>query len=155
MDVCRPLGAGLFFYECLRILLLVVFLAIVPPYGGFPLESGIPEGSFAGGAFFPYIVYLSSNALFPLMALFVWLRTEEYRNYLPLYMAGKFIVVLLFYIWAIFSHREFPGMEFVAKSMILWFGSILLSLADILSILGAWTINSRFRRAHVPEGGGV
>ena len=155
MDVSRPLGAGLFFYECLRILLLVVFLFIMPLGGGFPPENSFAGDSFASGAFFPYIVYLSSNALFPLMILFVWIRPEEYRNFLSLYMAGKIIAVVLFYVWEIFSHREFPGMENVARSIILWWGSILLSLADILSLLAAWTINKRFRKIMAPEGGGI
>ena len=154
MDIYRPLGAGLFFYECLRILLLVVFLVIAPPGSGFSVDSGFQDSN-AGGAFFPYIVYLSSSALFPIMTLFIWLKREEYRNYLPLYMAGKIIAVVLFYFWAFFTNREFPGMENIAKSIILWFGSIFLSLADILSLLGAWKINSKFRKALVPEGGGV
>ena len=138
MDVFRFLAAALFIYECLRLLLLVVFLFIVPP-----LEGGTI------GAFFPYIVYISSNALFPLMALFVWLRPKEYRNYIPLYMAGKIIGVVSFYAWAIFSSREFPGMENIAKSITLLGGSLLINLADILSVLGARTLKNKYRRAEV------
>ena len=143
MDAYRPLAAALFFYECFRLLLLVVFLFIAP------LESVFPAGSFTAGAFFPYLAYLSSNALFPLMALFVWLRPEEYRNYLALYMAGKIIGVISFYAWEIFSSRELPGMENVVRSIVLLGGSIFIGLADTLSVWGAWALQNKFRQALV------
>jgi len=140
MNVWKPLRAAIFIYECLRILLLVVLLFIAP------LENGMPAGSFGSEAFFPYIVYLSANALFPLMALFVWLRPEEYRNYLTLYMAGKIIAVVSFYVWGFFSSREIPGMENFARSITLLGGSILICLADILSIGGAWALKRKYRQ---------
>ena len=145
MNVFGPLRAALFFYECFRILFLVVLLFIMPP------ESGYPEGSFA---FFPYFVYLSANALFPLMALFVWLRPQEYRNYLSLYMAGKIIASISFYAWGFLSSREFPGAEYFIRSMVLLGGSVFISLADILSVGGAWFLISKFRRTAVPASGG-
>ena len=136
----------LFLYECIRLLLLVIFLFIAPLQSGFPGE-GFPQGNYAGGAFFPYLVYLSANALFPLMVLFVWLRPQEYRNYLTLYMAGKIIGVVSFYAWEVFSSREYPGVENVVKSMVLLGGSVFISLADILSVGGAWMLRNKFRRA--------
>ena len=147
MDVSRKqrlpglLAAMLFIYECFRLLLLVAFLFIVPP-----LESG------AIGAFFPYIVYISSNALFPLMALFVWLKPEKYRNYISLYMAGKIIGVVSFFAWMIFGSRDFPGIEHIARSITLLGGSLLINLADVLSVWGAWTLKNKYRRA---ESGGI
>ena len=106
-------------------------------------------GSFAGGAFFPYLVYLSANALFPLMALFVLLRPREYQNYLTLYMAGKIIGVVSFYTWQFFSSREFPGAENIAKSITLLGGSVFVSLADTLSVGGAWMLKNKYRQAPV------
>ena len=114
--------------------MLVVFLYIAPP------EDSVT------GAFFPYLVYLSANALFPLMALFIWLRPEEYCNYLALYMAGKIIVVVSFFAWEFFSSRDFPGLENAAKSIILLVGSVLLCLADILSGWGAWILKNKYRQ---------
>ena len=134
MDIYRPLGAALFFYECVRLLLLVVFLFIVPQEGS---ESLILP------------VYLSSNALFPLITLFVWLRSEEYRNYLTLYIAGKIIALVSFYAWMLFSSREFSGVENAARTMLLLGGAIFISLADILSVWGAWMIKNKFRQALV------
>ena len=143
MDVTKPLAAVLFIYECFRLFLLVTFLFIASSMGSITSESG---------AFFPFIVYISSSALFPLMALFVWLRPQEYRNYVTLYMAGKIITVVSFYAWAIFSPRELPGAEYLARSITLFGGSILINLADILSIWGAWALKNKYRKA---ESGGI
>jgi len=144
MGASRPLQAALFIYESLRLLLLVAFLFIVQSAGG----------NFAGegGAFFPYIVYISSNALFFLMALFMWLRPEEYRNYVTLYMAGKIIAVASFYVWAISTSREITGMHNLAGSIVLFGGSALVNLADVLSVWGAWTLQRKYRRM---ENGGL
>ena len=149
MEVLKFLRAGLFIYECLRILLLVVLLSIAPLENGISSENGFFSGSYTSGAFFPYLVYLSANALFPLMALFVWLRPEEYRNYLTLYMAGKIIGAVSFYAWGVFSSREFPGMENIVKSIVLMGGSIFICLADILSVGGAWALKRKYRRTEV------
>ena len=149
MDVLRPLRAGLFIYELFRLLLLVVFLVVAPLEDSFPMGNSVST--------FPYVIYLSANALFPLMALFVWLRPEEYHNYLPLYMAGKIIGGVSFYVWEIFSSRQFLGTENVVTGLILVGGIAFLSLADILSVWGAWTLRNRFRKAltAVPERGGI
>ena len=151
MDVLRPLRAGLFFFEIFRLLALVVFLFVSP------MESGFSAASTASGAFPLYVVYLSSNALFPLLALFVWLKPEEYRNYLPLYLAGKIIGMVSFYTWEIFSSRQFLGAENVVKSLILVGGAAFLGLLDMLSVWGAWTLKNRFRKAleAAPERGGI
>ena len=148
MDIYRPLGAGLFFYETLRILLLVVFLFVASLEGGSASET-------VNGTFFPYVVYLSSNALFPLMTLFVWLKREEYRNYLPLYIAGKIVALVSFYAWEFFTFREFAGMGFTLKDLFIFWGSVFISLLDILSVWGAWTIKNKSRGAVLPESGGL
>ena len=127
MSAHRVLRAALFCYEVIRFLLLVVFLYIAPQ-----------ENIY--GTFFPYMVYLSVNALFPLMALFVWLRPEEYRNYLTLYMAGKIIGTVSFFVWEIFSSLGAAEIENQAPGIVLLGGSIFLHLADTLSVWGAWTL---------------
>ena len=147
MDINRPLGAGLFFYELLRVLLLVIFLFVAP------LDGGSSGGG--GGAFSPYVVYLSANSLFPLMALFVWLRRELYLNYLPLYMAGKIVALVSFYAWEIFTFRQFSGAELAVRDLFIFWGSVFISLADILSIWGAWTIKNKGRGTALPESGGI
>ena len=155
LDACRPLGAALFFYECIRLFLLVFFLLVVSMEA--PL-SGI------------YSVYSSSNALFPLMALFIWLRPQEYKNFTTLYIAGKVIILISFYAWEFFSlhrgiqpelvlgpgigYREFLGAGNLARGIILFGGGAFLSLADILSVWGAWIFNKKYNRALAPECGG-
>ena len=130
MNAYQPLAAALFFYECLRLLMLVTFQIIEPP-GGF--ISGILP------------VYLSSNAMFPLMALFLWLKPEEYRGFIALYMAGKWIAVISFFSWQIFSSRELLWVENAARSMILLGGYTLINFADIFTVWGAWKMKNKYR----------
>ena len=137
MDGYKPLGAGIFVYECLRLLVLVVFLLIASL-----------EASFNGA----YSVYMSSNALFPLMALFIWLKPQEYGNYLSLYVAGKIIALISFYVWEIMSFRGFVRGEDPVKNIIFLGGGALVSLSDIIAIWGAWAFNKKNRRALAPEG---
>jgi len=139
MDVHRPLAAGLFFYECLRLLVLVFFLLFES------MQSAI-SGS--------YTVYMSSNALFPLMALFIWLRPDEYRNYITLYMAGKIVSLVSFYSWEIFTLLDF-NRDRLVNNFVLFSGGALIGLADMLSVWGAWTINKRYRKAPTHENGGA
>jgi len=145
MDVYKPLGAGLFLYECLRLLALVFFLLLAA------LENA------SGGS---YAVYMSSNALFPLMALFIWLKPEEYRNYITLYMAGKTVALVSFYSWEIFTLRDINRGENLANNVFLFSGGALIGLADMFSVWGAWAINKKYRprtegRTPVPESGGA
>ena len=144
-DACRPLRAGLFVYECLRVFILVLFLLVAS------IEAS------AGGIYLgTYSVYMSSNALFALMALFLWLKPEEYINYSLLYIAGKVIALISFYIWEIISFREFARNGDLAKNIVLLGGGALLSLADMLSVWGAWVIKKKYRREMNPfESGGV
>jgi len=145
MDVYKPLRAGLFFYECLRLLALVFFLLLA---------------AFENALGAPYAVYMSSNALFPLMALFIWLRPGEYKNYITLYIAGKIVSLVSFYSWEIFTLRDINRFENLANNIVLFSGGALIGLADMLSVWGAWTIGKKYRlrtedRAMAPESGGA
>ena len=142
MDVYRPLRAGLFIYEILRFLLLVVFLS---------LDGGFLSDNLRSGGFFPYDVYLSSNALFPLMALFLLLNPREYRSYLTLYMAGKIIGVVSFYVWEVFSTRNLPGGMNLLSNIIFLGGSVFISLMDILSLWGAWMLKNKWKKLSEPK----
>ena len=135
MDAYMPQRAVLFFYECIRLLALLIMVFLASP------ESA------GGGAFFPYAAYFSPNVLFLLAALFVWLRPEVYRNFLSLYIAGKTLSVVLFFLWILMSSRQFSLDENIARSYILLMGSVLLSLADVLSILGARFLSNKYRES--------
>lgn len=141
MKTSGPRAAGLFFYECVRLLLLVILLGIAPWEG-------------AAGGILP--CYLGANALFPLAALFVWLKPEEYGNYLTLHIAGKVVVLVSFLVWEIFSSQGFMGQENLARSIVLLAICVFLNLADIFSVWLAWAIKSARREARgrqpVPAG---
>jgi hypothetical protein len=139
MNACKPMRAGLFIYECFRLLELVFFMILES------LESTV-SGS--------YVVYMSSNALFPLMALFIWLRPDEYRNYITLYMAGKIVFLVSFYSWEVLTLLGFNRDELV-NNFVLFSGGALIGLADMLSVWGAWAINKKYREAPTQESGGA
>ena len=130
MDAYRPLMAVLFFYEVFRVLFLVIVLFISPL-----------EGSING--IMP--VYISANALFPLMALFVWLSPKEHGNYLTLYIAGKVIVLFLFFTWQFFTTWDVVWAGNAARSIIILGIYIFINLADCLTVWGAWKIKNKYR----------
>jgi hypothetical protein len=134
MDVCKPLRVILFSYELFRLLVLAVLFAFFPP----------SENVVTGGVF-PYLVYVTPNALFPLMTFFMCLRPSEYRNYLPLYMAGKAVAAAAFYVWGVFILQAPLILEYlrtanVAETLALFGGSFVLNVCDILSIFGIWIL---------------
>ena len=130
MDAFRPLAAVLFFYEAFRILFLVALLFI-------PSQEDPSNGIS--------LVYTSSNALFPLMTLFLWFKPEEHSNYLSLYIAGKLIILISFFAWLFFSPRDFIWIGNAARSLIFLGAYILINLADILSVCGAWVVKNKYR----------
>ena len=131
----------LFIYECFRLFLLLILVF-----------ATISE-TFIDNAFFPYAVFISPNTMFLLMALFLWLRPEVYSKYLSLYMAGKAISVILFLVWEFGSTRNFALSENIIISLYLFIGVVLINLADILSIWGAWVIKARIRLYNEADGG--
>jgi hypothetical protein len=144
MDVYRPLRAVLFFYEALRLLALAVLWAAFSPM----------EGAAKGGVF-PYLVYVTPNALFPLMTLFMWLRPGEYRNYLPLYMAGKVIAAAAFYGWGFFVLRALGAEQLMAadwEALVLFRGSLALNLFDIFSVFGGWILSRKINNVEGSTG---
>jgi hypothetical protein len=142
MEPYKPLRAIIFSYDLLRLLFLAVAFGFL-----LPLQTDEDRA-------FPYLVYMSSNALFPMISFFIFLSIAEYRNYLPLYAAGKIIAVVLFYIWAFFSlplAQGFIGRENYVEWMILLGGVFFISLLDGLSIFGVWVLNKKIPRNEIPE----
>ena len=143
MDFYKPVRIIIFSYDLIRLLFLAGVFAFSP---GVQPSAGL----------FPYLVYLSSNALFPLIGFLIFLRPVEHRNYLPLYMAGKTIAVVLFYIWAVFTipfQTGFMTRETYIEGMVLLGGTFFISLGDALSVFGTWIINKNFSRMENPEPG--
>ncbi|MDR1566917.1 MAG: hypothetical protein LBS48_06530 [Treponema sp.] len=145
MDNNRPLRGALFFYESFRLLLLAALFAFFSPLEG--AEKG---------AVFPYLAYAGPNALFPLMTLFLWLRLEEYRSYLPLYLAGKLIALTAFYTWGLFSFVPALGAGYfgtgdITAVVVLLGGSFFLSFGDVFSIFGSWFLLNKMKKMKAAE----
>lgn len=126
----RPLRAVLFIYELVRFAALVGLLAVL----------GIPgEGTF------PWLVCLSPNALFPLMALFIWLKPADYRSFIPLYVAGKFLSVAAFVSWCVFSFRSLlQSLPLLRVEVISALGgAFIISSVDVLGCAGVLALLKR------------
>jgi hypothetical protein len=85
MGIVRILKPGLLVYECVRIFLTVYMLAVLLP----------------GLSSVPFLILTTPFVLFPLMALFIWLDVEKYKAYLPLYLAGKCVGIVILAVWII------------------------------------------------------
>jgi hypothetical protein len=145
MDVFKPLRAVFFVYEMFRLLILAVFFAVFSPL----------EGAVKGGIF-PFLVYVTPNTLFLLMTLFMWLRPGDYRNYLPLYTAGKVIAAAAFYGWWVFALSspapEYSGTADWLEALVLFGGSFVLNLFDVASVLGSWALSRKINRMEESAG---
>jgi len=121
MKTIQLIKPGLFLYECLRIMILAAILI---------LRSN--DNDILGR-----LAYTAPSALFPLMALFIWLDSERYKTYLPLFAAGKCIVVSTLLGWSIVSGQvtiigRFFGAAIFAEAVIL--SGDLLTLAAVLLV---------------------
>lgn len=97
MGIIRVLKPALFIYECFRIVILAFTLVYTLP--------GISAVSL--------LAFSSPQALFPLMALFLMLDVVRYKNYIPLFIAGKCIGMFTLLIWS-FIFRNLTVLEGLA-----------------------------------------
>jgi hypothetical protein len=145
MGEYRPLRGGIFVYDVLR-LIVMLETAIL-----FALPAGGPEE-----AAFPLLAYMAPNALFPMMALLFWLRPEEYRPYIFLYIAGKIVGIMANLGWLVFS-LENTGLDPMIRGDFrsrLFLGSgLVLIFLDGLSVLGGFLLNRGRTKAVRIEGG--
>jgi hypothetical protein len=87
MRITRFFKLILFIYE----FIIFIYIAAIIFFRGFDKDS-LPETAFAASA-----------AMFPLMALFIWLDITRYRVYMPLFTAGKCIGVFSILGWSIIA----------------------------------------------------
>lgn len=134
MFIYKPLRAALLVYEILRFSVLAFLFAFFSPL----------EGAVLAGVF-PYLVYLTPNALFPMIALFLFIGFPEYKNYLPLYTAGKLIAVITFYVWCIVSLRPLLDEHLLGldpenfhRGFVLLSGGFILGMTDLFSVFGSF-----------------
>ncbi|GHT96035.1 hypothetical protein FACS1894141_5680 [Spirochaetia bacterium] len=144
MNVYRPLRVTLFFYDLLRlIVLLQLWMSFAPLIG----DSGFSGDVTAGG--FPALVYIAPNGLFPLMALFLWRRLSEYKAYITLYIAGKIISIVVFLGWFI-SSLQTIALAINEETLLVLGGWLFLTFLDAFSVLGAFLLKNRLNRGHIP-----
>jgi len=122
MKVIRLLKPSLFIYEFIRIVILVNLLVLQ-----------VKDTSFLTKA-----LLASPGALFPLMALFIWLDTDRYKAYLPLFLAGKGIGIFTLLGWSIITQQvtilwEFGDTVIIAELLLL--SGDFFALAVVLFII--------------------
>jgi hypothetical protein len=118
MRIIKP---GLFVYECVRIILLAFTLLY--------LQQGLD--------FFPWLAFIAPGALFPLMALFLWLDVNHYRAYIPLFIAGKCISIFVLLCWSVITiYRTIIGgaIGYYIMTEAIFLSGDLIALAAILFI---------------------
>ncbi|GHT73639.1 hypothetical protein FACS1894124_2310 [Spirochaetia bacterium] len=134
MHVYRPLRVAILIYDLFR---LIIMIGVVVLFA-YPQEA---KEALA----FPLLVYIAPNALFPLMALFLLIKPEEYRPYGVLYAAGKVLSAAAGIGWVIFSAADvlsalgsfYDGSRVIR---VLEF-TVLLIVMDGFSVLGGRLLN--------------
>jgi hypothetical protein len=91
-----------------------------------------------GAGLFPWLVYTVPNALFPLMALFLWRRFSRYAVYVPLYISGKCIALASILGFWIFSRQNvYAGLHLKTPGVFVALGGLLfLLIGDLFSLAG-------------------
>jgi hypothetical protein len=142
----RPLRGVIFFYDLLRLIAMIELAVLF----ALPVDG-------SGETFFPLLVYMSPNALFPLMALLFWLRPGEHKPCLFLYIAGKIVGIAANLGWLVFSYRNIMY-DLITRGDFrfrLVVGSALaLGILDGLSVLGGFLLKGARTEARRIEGGG-
>jgi len=83
-------------------------------------------------SFFIKLVFATQGALFPIMALFLCVNINRYKEYLPLLIAGKIIGIVILFTWSIASMQNTSPTDFISEMALLCCD--LFALAAILKI---------------------
>jgi len=89
MGIIRLFKLILFIYECI----IFSFVSVLMVSGSIN-QGGLPQIAFA-----------SCMAMFPLMAMFIWLDSARYMVYMPLFTAGKCIGIFSILGWSIIAKQ--------------------------------------------------
>ena len=116
MRLVTLLKPGLFIYEVSKIIIFVILLI---------METN-------NSSIFLLVFFAAQGALFPIMALFLCLDTIRYREYLPLFIAGKGIGIIILFGWSLFSGQSTMIAGFLNAMSLLSFD--LFAMAAIIVI---------------------
>lgn len=120
------------------------------------LIAVLPLGNTSTASWFPYLVYVVPNALFPLMGFFLLIRPREYKAFIPLYLAGKTIVIVSVFGWTVFSFKNIFTSAVSTGEFITLLGFVLgLTVLDMGSLLGSSLLKSKIDRQAAPESGEI
>ena len=89
MKLIRLLRPVLFVYEVIRIVIITILLIL----------------KANDSSQFMMMIFAVQGVLFPIMALFLCLNTARYREYIPLYIAGKVIGISAILCWLLFTRQ--------------------------------------------------
>jgi hypothetical protein len=100
---------------------------------------------------------MAANAFFPIMAFFVWHSFSRYKAYLPLFIAGKCIIIFLIAGWILSFSREILLEQMTGSGFLLMPLSAagILFLGDAVSIACAFIIHKKSQKAAIDAGHGA
>lgn len=103
-----------------------------------------PAGGNTESSAFPYLVYVVPNALFPLMAFFLWLSLSYYKPYISLYTVGKIIAVVSVIGWSVLSFQTILTSLMQGTAGIVTAGAtFMLAAGDVFSIVGGLMLQNK------------
>jgi hypothetical protein len=131
-------------YDIFRWMLMTVLLLAAV---GAAEKGIVPGGGFSKLNMIPYLIYAAAPAIFPLMMFFMWQDSDVYRPFSGLYIAGKIIGIVAVVVWCFFNW-SFSGSVLLirfgtGREILFRFIIPLLSLLDLLSVLGIFTIQRK------------
>ncbi|GBU26827.1 hypothetical protein R84B8_00342 [Treponema sp. R8-4-B8] len=132
MNIVRFLKPAVFLFECIKLMVISAILIIQGDDPGLLIK----------------VILAAPGALFPIMALFIWLDTDLYREYLPLFSAGKCIGIFLLLGWFIVS-RQFTMIGKTSDYTV--YAGLILLCADLLSLGAVLLISKNVKKLNMEE----
>ena len=108
MKLISILKPALFIYEVIKLIIFVIILIIEINYS----------------SIFVMMFFAAHGIIFPLMALFLFLDAVRYKEYLPLFIAGKIAGIFILFGWLLFSEQSriiggvFNGMSLLSFELL-------------------------------------
>jgi len=132
MNIVRLLKPAVFLFECIKLMGISAVLVI---------QGDVPELAIK-------IILAAPGALFPIMALFIWIDTDRYREYLPLFSAGKCIGIFLLLGWFIVSRQATMLGKTLAAPI---YAELALLGGDFISLGFVLLINRNVKKMDIME----
>jgi len=128
MKVVNIIKGVLFIYESVRIVFLVLSLTYV-----LPVTNAVS-----------WLAYAVPGALFPLMAMFIWIDITRYNSYLPLYTAGKCIGIFSLMLFSVIILSDYAKMD--RDSGIFLGAGLVFLIGDLFALAGILYISNNFNK---------